>query len=143
MCLLIAVYLGAIVYLRIRESSLVFIRVGGVSTLKAPADSLHLPYRAVVILTEEDAEGATSAANRLREAVAAATLAAGGAVFSVTLSGGIGVVPLDGGDWDAVFAAADRRLYAAKEGGRNRVEGPSQILLPARGERNLRHHTPP
>ena len=92
----------------------------------------------VVILTEEDAEGATSAANRLREAVEAATLAAGGAVFSVTLSGGIGVVPPDGGDWDAVFAAADRRLYAAKEGGRNRVEGPSQILLPARGEKVAR-----
>ncbi len=78
----------------------------------------------VVILTEEDAEGAASAANRLREAVAAAPLAAGGAIFSMTLSGGIGVVPSDGGDWDAVFAAADRRLYTAKEGGRNRIEGP-------------------
>jgi diguanylate cyclase (GGDEF)-like protein len=75
----------------------------------------------VVILPEEDATGAAIAANRLREAVATAPLAAGGAVFSVTISGGIGVIPQDGRDWDAVFAAADHRLYAAKEGGRNRV----------------------
>jgi alpha-beta hydrolase superfamily lysophospholipase len=52
-CLPIAVYLGAIVYLRVRESSLVFAREGGLATLKPPADSLHLPYRAVVILTED------------------------------------------------------------------------------------------
>jgi len=75
----------------------------------------------VAILTEQDTDGAASAANRLREAVAAAPLAAGGAVFSVTLSGGVAVVPHDGRDWDIVFAVADRRLYAAKEGGRNRV----------------------
>lgn len=49
----IAVYLAAILYLRVNESSLVFAREGGLATLKTPADSLHLAYRTVVIPTED------------------------------------------------------------------------------------------
>jgi len=49
----IAVYGAAIVYLRVTESSLVFVREGGLATLATPADSLHLPYRTVVIPTED------------------------------------------------------------------------------------------
>src|ERR1051325_6313049 len=51
--LALAVSLGAIVYLRVEEPSLVFVRTGGLSALPVPADSLHLPYRAVIILTED------------------------------------------------------------------------------------------
>jgi GGDEF domain-containing protein len=38
------------------------------------------------------------------------------------VSGGVAFYPEDGEDWDHVFAVADRRLYDAKRGGRDRVE---------------------
>lgn len=72
----------------------------------------------VVLLTEEGREGALAAADRLREAVAR--------LLTVTVSGGLAVYPSDGLDWDQLFAVADQRLYAAKNGGRNRVEGPGE-----------------
>ena len=52
-CVAVAGYVGAIVYLRANESSLVFVRTGGLTALPAPADSLHLPYRAVAISTAD------------------------------------------------------------------------------------------
>jgi diguanylate cyclase (GGDEF)-like protein len=70
----------------------------------------------VVILTEEGSDGAVTAADRLRQTIALN--------LSVTVSGGLAVYPSDGLDWDRLFATADQRLYAAKEGGRNRIEGP-------------------
>lgn len=77
----------------------------------------------VVLLTEEESEGAVAAANRLRESVAARPVAAGGHALPITLSGGVATYPDDGLDWDVLFQAADRRLYEAKSGGRNRVVG--------------------
>jgi diguanylate cyclase (GGDEF)-like protein len=74
----------------------------------------------VVILAEEGSDGAMMAANRLRENVAQG--------LSVTVSGGLAVYPTDGLDWDRLFAVADERLYAAKNGGRNRIEGPPERL---------------
>lgn len=41
--------------------------------------------------------------------------------ISLTVSGGVALYPMDGTDWDSLFAVADRRMYAAKSGGRNRV----------------------
>jgi GGDEF domain-containing protein len=40
----------------------------------------------------------------------------------MTMSGGVALYPDDGSHWDSLFAAADRRLYAAKRAGRDRVE---------------------
>ena len=74
----------------------------------------------VVILAEEGSDGAMMAANRLRENVAQG--------LSVTVSGGLAVYPTDGLDWDRLFAVADERLYAAKNAGRNRIEGPPERL---------------
>jgi sugar fermentation stimulation protein A len=35
---------------------------------------------------------------------------------------GVALFPDDGADWESLFQAADRRLYEAKRGGRDRVE---------------------
>jgi diguanylate cyclase (GGDEF)-like protein len=75
----------------------------------------------VVLLGEERLDGAIVAANRLRERIAATKLQGQASELSVSVSGGLAMVPADGTDWDQVFAAADQRLYAAKIGGRNRV----------------------
>jgi len=63
------------------------------------------------------------AANRLRQSIAEK--------LSVTISGGLAVYPSDGSDWDRLFAVADERLYAAKHGGRDRVEGPPRPSIAA------------
>jgi diguanylate cyclase (GGDEF)-like protein len=77
----------------------------------------------VVLLAEQDRTGALAAANRLREEVAASGLTYDGRTLQVTMSGGLALYPEDGADWDPLFTVADRNLYAAKHGGRNRVEG--------------------
>ena len=76
----------------------------------------------LVILGQQSIEGAKEAADRLRHAVSAAEVTVGADRVPVTVSGGVGLYPEDGQDWDHLFAAADRRLYAAKSGGRNRVD---------------------
>jgi diguanylate cyclase (GGDEF)-like protein len=76
----------------------------------------------LVVLMQQTREGAAEAANRLREALRAAELAAGSEPLHMTLSGGVALYPDDGAHWDALFATADRRLYAAKRAGRDRVE---------------------
>jgi PleD family two-component response regulator len=45
----------------------------------------------------------------------------------VTISGGLAMYPEEGESWDELFAAADHRPYAAKAGGRNRIEGPAAL----------------
>jgi diguanylate cyclase (GGDEF)-like protein len=85
----------------------------------------------VVLLGEEGLDGATRAADRLREEIAASALSHETLTLSVTVSGGLALYPDDGEDWDHLFAAADRRLYRAKNGGRNRVEGPEEPERPA------------
>lgn len=76
----------------------------------------------VVIMPQQTAEGALEAAQRFREAVGRAAVVTAGTTLRATISGGLAVYPEDGEDWDHVFAVADRRLYEAKRGGRDRIE---------------------
>jgi diguanylate cyclase (GGDEF)-like protein len=76
----------------------------------------------VLLLSGQNRENALETAERLREAVAASALAYDARSLKVTLSGGLSLLPADGSDWDTLFTAADQRLYAAKENGRNRVQ---------------------
>lgn len=72
------------------------------------------------ILPETDANGARMFAERLREQVAASSIAtAGGTPISMTVS--IGVAEAETGDPDELIRRADAALYEAKESGRNRV----------------------
>ena len=79
----------------------------------------------VVILAEEAGDGAIAAAERFRVAVEQRPLNE----LAITISGGVATSPQDGTEWDALFGAADRRLYASKNGGRNRVTGPPTAQL--------------
>ena len=64
-------------------------------------------------------DGAMLIAERLRRTVAGIVLAAGRATCSI----GVATGPDEGTDIAELFGAADARLYAAKEGGRDRVVG--------------------
>lgn len=68
------------------------------------------------------------AAERLRRDMATATATAG---QPVTISVGVATAPHDGTDFELLFTEADRRLYKAKSGGRNRVVGraPSDLTV--------------
>ena len=79
---------------------------------------------AVVLSSQQSLGGAVDAAQRFREAVERIELRLGvGDDLRVTMSGGVALYPEDGLDWDALYGAADRRLYAAKRAGRNRIVG--------------------
>ena len=73
----------------------------------------------VVLASCQSLEGALQAAERMREAVSRIEIRAGGEALTITASGGVALYPDEGADWDALFTAADRRLYAAKGAGRN------------------------
>ncbi len=77
----------------------------------------------MVFLPHHDHEATLKAAQRLREAVKEATSSIKGMETSgVTISGGVALYPDDGTSWDQLYVAADRRMYRAKDSGRNRVE---------------------
>jgi diguanylate cyclase (GGDEF)-like protein len=74
-----------------------------------------------------DLDGALQAAERLRIAVNQAPLITSGSGYKMTVS--IGVVLIEPGEaLTAALARADHALYAAKSGGRNRVEAGVQML---------------
>lgn len=74
-----------------------------------------------VILPQLDASALAAIAERIRSTIEAMPAPDNGA--KVTVSIGAAMYPDDGAKPDALFRAADQRLYAAKEGGRNRVVG--------------------
>jgi diguanylate cyclase (GGDEF)-like protein len=75
----------------------------------------------VVILPGSDAERSFGAAERLRAALEKHRFVFEGARIPLSASLGVAVWPADGRDPEPLLAAADRALYAAKQGGRNRV----------------------
>lgn len=88
-----------------------------------------------VLLPDTGAEAAWQIAERLRTAIAAQTIAYGGATFGITASIGVAGYPAedpaDAATPDALLRMADRALYAAKHAGRDRVSG----LPPSSAER--------
>lgn len=111
----------------------------GDAALRDIADALRkslrafdLVYRArgeefAVLLPGAAEERAAGVAETLRRAVAARPC--GG--HAVTMSFGVAASPGHGFDYDAVLAQADRALYRAKRGGRDRVYG-AGAQVPAR-----------
>lgn len=81
-----------------------------------------------VLAPDTDGPGAMVLADRIREAIACRSVDLdGGGELRVTASLGVSEYRINGADAKSLFAAADRALYDAKEGGRNRV------VLAARG----------
>jgi diguanylate cyclase (GGDEF)-like protein len=75
----------------------------------------------VVMLPDTPARGALEVAERIRHAIEQTPFATEAGRVACTVSIGVASYPQDGRSMDALLARADRALYLAKEGGRNRV----------------------
>ncbi len=75
----------------------------------------------VVVLPDGDAAGAIEHLERFRIEFAQSSVTAGETPVRLTLSMGVSVYPQDGRTTDTLLAVADRRLYQAKRGGRDRI----------------------
>jgi diguanylate cyclase (GGDEF)-like protein/PAS domain S-box-containing protein len=69
-------------------------------------------------------------AEQLRGALEAAPVPYGASLIPVTASFGVATFPHNGRTGDELIAAADHALYAAKEGGRNRVNASAKQVRP-------------
>ncbi len=75
----------------------------------------------VLVLPDTDGVGAEHFANKLREEVAAQTMASDHGSFHVTISMGVAEYPADSRDRQQLVELADQALYHCKENGRNCV----------------------
>jgi diguanylate cyclase (GGDEF)-like protein len=75
----------------------------------------------VIMLPDTPARGALEVAERIRSAVESSPFANDSGRVPCTVSIGVATFPRDGRTLEALLARADRALYLAKEGGRNRV----------------------
>jgi diguanylate cyclase (GGDEF)-like protein len=86
-----------------------------------------------VIMPETSKPEAMEVAERIRAAVeSGAVPLEDAAPQSITVSQGVATFPVDAGDLDSLLKAADQALYAAKNGGRNRVcvfTPPNKVVL--------------
>ncbi len=80
-----------------------------------------------VIMPQTDLEGARIAGERIRAAIESSRIAIGGEQMAVTISAGVAELRPDYAKGDLIDAA-DRALYRAKRGGRNRVEVANGLL---------------
>ncbi len=76
---------------------------------------------AIILFDDADLDEAETVAEKIRATIEARELDHQGAVFKVTISQGLAEWPAHGETAEALIAAADRALYAAKAAGRNRV----------------------
>jgi len=75
----------------------------------------------LLVLPQMTAEKAAERAEQLRSDLAARPIVFGAFSIAVTASFGVASFPRHGPSGDALIGAADKALYAAKDGGRNRV----------------------
>jgi diguanylate cyclase (GGDEF)-like protein len=75
----------------------------------------------MVLLPDTSHEAATVLAERIRSRVESMAISFDGTTLSITVSVGVAEFGVDGDSQDAVFKAADSRLYQAKHLGRNRI----------------------
>lgn len=76
---------------------------------------------AIVMYRDATIPAAREIAEGLRKTIEARKFERDGATFGVTISQGLAEWPRHGKTAEALIAAADRALYAAKQAGRNRV----------------------
>ncbi len=74
-----------------------------------------------LLLSHSTPQAARQAAEHVRRIVETSSFEEAGETLSFTTSIGVASFPQDGADLQALLGAADKRLYAAKLGGRNRV----------------------
>jgi diguanylate cyclase (GGDEF)-like protein len=79
----------------------------------------------LVLAPDTGADGALTLAEKLRAAIG--TLDVAGVDRPITASLGVAVMPIDGSEGETLLRRADRALYAAKHGGRNRVEAATRV----------------
>ncbi len=75
----------------------------------------------LVICPNTDLKAAVLSAERLRTTIAARNIAIGDATRNITISIGVAMRHENTADIDALVNLADQALYAAKQGGRNRI----------------------
>jgi diguanylate cyclase (GGDEF)-like protein len=75
-----------------------------------------------LLLPQTDSAGALEVAERLRKRIEALQVRAAVGMIGVTASFGVAMYAARSGTGDRLFERADKALYAAKNGGRNRVE---------------------
>ena len=80
-----------------------------------------------VLLPETPAKGAFDVAEWIRAAIAEAPVLIAKGRIATSVSIGLATYPEDGQTIDALMAHADRAMYAAKQGGRNRVVAASRM----------------
>lgn len=102
--------------------------------LRRLADTLMATFRDVdvvariggeefaVLLPSTDLSGAMAVADRLRHAIESQPVEVDGVRIRSTLSGGVATMDDGIAGLDALMKRADQALYAAKAGGRNRIE---------------------